>query len=248
VSFESSWDWTSLAAAPQVLSDFYKDNDLVFLQGKVRKARQPDVQAGKAPPPPPSTWDAPYGGNTEASTGIITILEMVGEDIQKDMEHALAAEEKAAAKFKEFRTETKEQIKEMQDSVTELDGVRGATMKKVSEAKKARNSEKALLKSVMERMEEAKPGCDFITVNYAPRLKNRQIEMDGLEKAKTILMGGVFTKPDASFLQRRQLSLARMCFGFVMPFNSSLGIYASLIQAACLLLGIHTLPGQGRKQ
>jgi len=197
--------------AGKVLTDFYKDNDLAFLQSSVKaKARQP---AGAAPPPPPSTWDAPYGGNQEATAGITTILEMVGEDIQKDMEHALAAEEKAAARFTDFEKETQEQVKEMQDSVTELDGVRGATMQKVSEAKKARNSEKGLLKSVMERMAEAKPGCDFITVNYAPRLKNRQIEMDGLEKAKTILMGGVFTKVDenreikpgdASFLQRRK--------------------------------------------
>ena len=36
------------------------------------------------------------------------------------------------------------------------------------------------------------PGCDFIAVNLEVRTKNRQLEIDGLKKAKAILKGAEF--------------------------------------------------------
>jgi len=51
---------------------------------------------------------------------------------------------------------------------------------------------------------------DYLTINYDVRLKNRQIEIDGLIKAKAILEGGEFPsflegkKSGDAFLQRRK--------------------------------------------
>merc|ERR1712008_658380 len=59
-----------------------QENDLMFVQ------RQPEVaeaiKAGQAPPPPPSTWDKPYGGTTGVSMGVIASLEIIEDDIAKD--------------------------------------------------------------------------------------------------------------------------------------------------------------------
>merc|ERR1719409_1760310 len=43
----------TVESAKNVLAQFYKDNDLVFMQ------KQPvtDMAAGEAPPPPPATWE-----------------------------------------------------------------------------------------------------------------------------------------------------------------------------------------------
>merc|ERR1719215_1925634 len=51
-------------SAKDVLANFYADNGLMPAQVEDRRAPF-DSEAGKAPPPPPSTWEAPYGGRTE---------------------------------------------------------------------------------------------------------------------------------------------------------------------------------------
>jgi len=46
----------------------------------------------------------------------------------------------------------------------------------------------------MKKMKDIAPDCEYYTVNFKLRLKNRQIEADGLNKAKAILQGGSFKK------------------------------------------------------
>merc|ERR1712204_129426 len=89
-----------LAKAKAVLKDFYKENDLMLVQ------RQPEVaeelKAGEAPPPPPSTWDKPYGGKTQVSMGVVAALEVIEEDVQKDIKTATDSEKKAKDKYDAF--------------------------------------------------------------------------------------------------------------------------------------------------
>merc|ERR1719478_2005732 len=102
--------------AKDVLANFYSENNLMLVQ----RQRQPTVVAGEAPPPPPSTWEAPYGGKTDESTSIIAILEMIMEDITKDIANAKAAEDKAQSEFDTFKEESLAQIETLNDSISEL--------------------------------------------------------------------------------------------------------------------------------
>jgi len=65
--------------------------------------------------------------------------------------------------------------------------------------------------AVLQKIADATPGCDYLTLNDELRLKNRQIEIDGLVKAKAILQGGEFLSLEGqqgksvdAFLQRRK--------------------------------------------
>merc|ERR1719420_1646194 len=70
-----------------VLENFYAENGLMLAQ--VRRVKQePFVAAGEAPTPPPSTWNAEYGGAKGESTGIISIMQLIKEDIEKDIAKA----------------------------------------------------------------------------------------------------------------------------------------------------------------
>merc|ERR1719325_268213 len=103
---EAASEW--VAQAKGVLETFYKENDLMLWQ---TSAKQPFVsEAGKAPPPPPTTWDAPYQGKTDESTGIIAVLGMIKEDIDKDLEKATTAEKEAQALFDETKKEMEGQM------------------------------------------------------------------------------------------------------------------------------------------
>merc|ERR1719507_1304449 len=147
-----------VAEAKGVLETFYKENNLMLSQ--VSKKQPFVTEAGKAPPPPPATWDGGYGGKTEESTGIIAILGMIKEDIDKDVEKATTAEKEAQALFDESKKE---------------------------------------IEATMEKIKDAEPGCDYFTINFPLRSKDRNIEIDGLIKAKAILQGAKFDKgPDPS--------------------------------------------------
>jgi len=85
--------------AKTVLHQFYTSNGLMLVRvkGSRGQGKQAPFQsvAGKAPPPPPATWKAPFGGHKDESTGIIAIMEMIHGDIQADITNA-GTEEQAA--------------------------------------------------------------------------------------------------------------------------------------------------------
>jgi len=181
--------------AKDVLAGFYEENNLNLLQ----KNKMAPVVAGEAPPPPPSTWEAPYGGKTGESQGIVAILEMIHEDILKDKTKSKADEDKAEATFQAFKTNSETQIQALEDANSDLTDTKGAKESDISTAKEQRGTKHDELNTVIAKINDATPSCVYTTINYPVRLKNRQVEIDGLEKAKAILQGGEFP----SLLQRK---------------------------------------------
>merc|ERR1719421_1201881 len=152
-----------------VLENFYAENGLNLAQ--VRRVSQPFVEAGEAPTPPPSTWDGEYGGAKGESTGIIAIMTLIKEDIEKDIAKADKQEEDSVAAYDKLVADTDAAIGAKEQTKADLEGE---------------------LASIMDYLKEIAPGCDFIAMNFKMRLSNRQIEKDGLLKAKAILQGAVF--------------------------------------------------------
>jgi len=179
--------------AKDILENFYKDNSLSLEQLGNRQA--PEIKAGKAPPPPPSTWEGDYKGAKEESQGIIAILTLIKEDIEKDITKAKTEEEDAKKKFDKFKTDTEKEIETLKSEISTLEGDKAdkETDKQTNEEDvKAKKGE---LKVTLKKIKELEPGCDYVTQNYKMRHENRLLEMDGLQKAKAILQGGNF--PDS---------------------------------------------------
>jgi len=175
-------------SAKDVLASFYEENNLNLLQQK----KMAPVVAGEAPPPPPTTWEAPYGGKTGESQGIVAILEMIHDDIIKDQTKSKADEDKAEETFQSFKTNSETQIQALTDANTELTDTKGSKEDDISTAKEQRGSKHDELNAVIANINDATPSCVYTTINYPVRLANRQVEIDGLEKAKAILQGGEF--------------------------------------------------------
>merc|ERR1719191_1150733 len=178
--------------AQDALKSFYEDNGLVLTQ-----RQPPTVEAGKAPPPPPPIMDQPYGGSKGESQGIQAILQMILEDVEKDIAKADAEEKKSIEEFEKMKKDTEAAIevasKAIEDYKGEIADSEEEIEKQITEKTKAKDT----LDAVMEEIKVMEPGCDFIAVNVDVRLKNRQLEIDGLLKAKAILEGAAFGKaPD----------------------------------------------------
>jgi septal ring factor EnvC (AmiA/AmiB activator) len=196
--------------AKNVLAGFYKDNKLGLLQ----KTKQPvtDMAAGDAPPPPPATWEGDYGGKTGESQGIIAIMEMVHEDIVKDRADAQADEDAALKEFNAFKKDSEAKMKELKGEKEKTESDMGKAEQKKTDTEKERRTQKGELDAGLKKIKDIDPNCEYYEVNYPMRRKNRQIEIDGLDKAKAILQGGAFNAgpdpnreitPGDAFLQKR---------------------------------------------
>jgi hypothetical protein len=199
----------TVMSAKAVLEDFYKENDLVLVQ------KQPvtGMKAGEAPPPPPPTWEAPYGGKTGEAMGIVAIMEMVHEDIVKDRADAKADEDKSQAEYDAFKKESEEKMAELMSEKVDTEKKMGDAEESKTMTEKLRLTKKKELDGVLDKIHDINPNCEYFMVNYPMRTKNRHIEIDGLQKAKAILEGGVFDegpdpnreiKPGDAFLQARR--------------------------------------------
>jgi len=167
--------------AKETLQGFYEDNGLTLLQ---------DKKVGQAPPPP--TPEGGYGGAKGESTGIQAILQMILEDVEADIEKSKKQEKEAIAEYEKFKKETEASIEANQKSIEDHKGEVADCEKTIEDTKGDRLGAKGALDSVMKTIFVKAPNCEFMTVNFPVRLKNRQMEIDGLLKAKAILQGAAF--------------------------------------------------------
>jgi len=173
-----------------VLAKFYSDNKLSLAQ----HAKQ---APGDAPVPPPATWEAPYGGKTGESQGIVALMTMVHEDILSDRSSAKKDEDNSQKEFDSFKKASEDQMKELMSDKNAAAKTQGEKGTEKSQTGTSRKTKKGELTGTLDKINKINPNCEYYTVNYPLRRENRKIEIDGLEKAKAILKGGSF-----KFLQK----------------------------------------------
>jgi len=177
--------------AVTVLQGFYEREGLNLAQ--IRRVKQePFVTAGEAPTPPPTTFEGGYGGAKGESNGIIAILTLIKEDIEKDITKATADEEEAVKAYDALVADIDASISSLEKTKSDTEGTMAEDESARTGEKGERTSNQEDLDSTLEFLKEIAPGCDFIAVNFETRLKNRQAEVDGLNKAKAILQGANF--------------------------------------------------------
>jgi len=155
--------------------------------------RQPVNTEGEAPLPPPATWEGTEGVTKKGeSQGIISILEMIHEDIKKDQSKAKEEEDQAKAEYDAFKTDSEKEMKDLQTEADKQQGIKGEKETDRTTTIDERKTKHGEWEGLMKTMQETAPNCEYYAVNYKMRRTNRKIEIDGLNKAKAILQGGSF--------------------------------------------------------
>merc|ERR1719352_20419 len=185
-----------------VLSKFYEDNGLALAQ--TSEAAPPAVSAGEAPPPPPQTWSEPYGGAKGESNGIQGILGLIKEDVEKDIKVATQEENDAIKEFETLESETASTISLLEGEIADFDDQKGGAEQAISETESQRQDTKNTLDDTIDFLKGIAPDCDYISVNFEIRKKNRWAERDGLEKAKAILSGAEGSGFGGGFLETKK--------------------------------------------
>mmetsp|Transcript_109985 Transcript_109985/g.350241 ORF Transcript_109985/g.350241 Transcript_109985/m.350241 type:complete len:684 (-) Transcript_109985:87-2138(-) len=181
--------------AIDVLKEFYAAK-AGLVQKKTVVQRQPveGIVSGAAPPPPPSTWDTPYSGKQDENTGIVSILTMVKDDIEKDQTKAKTEEGTSQKAYDTFKAENEQLIADLSTAISELKGTIADKAGDVQDNEKDRLTKRSELQGILKQIKDAAPGCDFFAVNFKTRLTNRQVELDGLKQAKQVLNGAGFAE------------------------------------------------------
>merc|ERR1719390_402733 len=162
--------------AIEALSKFYslRQDHVKHTKDTIADRKQPEYTTSEDTPP--ETFEGTYGGRGSENQGIVGILSMIKEDLQKDIakaheeetEDTIAALNKKITAMKAQIADTELQIEEDSTEWKEKD-----TQKKATDAYVA----------------EIKPNCDWIKDNFKSRAEARKTEMEGLETAKGQLAG-----------------------------------------------------------
>merc|ERR1719240_1509467 len=152
------------------------------------------VQAhnGAAPPPPPAA-DLAYKTKGEESAGVITMIDTLVNDVEKEMQEAALEEKDAQSDYEKFMTDAGNKRAEDSKSMSDDEGA-------LAEAQESLVSNKELLKNKkFEAMEtdkymgELHAECDWLLKFYEMRKEARVGEIDAMGKAKDVLNGADYS-------------------------------------------------------
>jgi hypothetical protein len=165
-----------IANAITALEKFYKNNNLIQV-----------AEPGQAPVPPPSTWEGGYGGKKGENDGVVGILTMIKQDVEKDIAEAQAQEDASEKEYQDFKTNGESDIVDQKDQIDTFKTTRAKAEADRTDAESSKKSAQEQLDGAVGAFHAIEPKCIFIGVNFHTRKDNRVKEMDGLKKAKRIL-------------------------------------------------------------
>lgn len=171
-----------LAKAIKVLKAYYDDLAKKLIAGEALMQEDPT---------PPEAWkgDGAYVGQSDKGTDVITMLEFILTETQKEETTAHADEEAAQADYEDSMTTLKKEQAELEKSLVTLKQTLAEKEEELlatQEDLKATVADKEAIEAYLLKI---KPGCDFITSNFDLREKNRATEKEALLKAVKLIKG-----------------------------------------------------------
>merc|ERR1719262_1385879 len=150
--------------------------------------------------------DASFGGPRKSeSGGIIAILSMLKEDLEKEIKVAREEEAAAQAEYEKLRGEAQEGVDALTKKEIALKGEEADLDGKIADTEAAIDGHKEVLENTDKEKETLAVSCDWVKSTFDSRREKRKAEIAGLEEAKALLAGArpSFLQP-GNFLERTQ--------------------------------------------
>jgi predicted RNase H-like nuclease (RuvC/YqgF family) len=166
-----------ISQAIEVLSGYYS-----LLQHK-----QPEYKEN--PDTPPETFEGDYEGRKSEGGGIIAILSMIKEDIEKEMKVASEEEAEALKAYEELRADSQATVDALDAKLVSLGQDVAAKMKEIADLEAVKQNKADSEAATDSFLTDLGPNCDWVDKYFDSRMEKRKAEMDGLQEAKAILAG-----------------------------------------------------------
>merc|ERR1719191_884568 len=165
------------------LSKFYKNNKISL--GLAQKAPEYSKDEDKAPE---TSWSgADYGGRKSESGGILAILAMLAEDLEKEIKDGRADDADAQAKYEKQNGALQKTLDAQKATKVSLEEELASTEEKIDAAeafKKGKNDDKD---AEGDAKKAIATDCKWVKDHFESRRKKRKDEMQGLVDAKGFL-------------------------------------------------------------
>merc|ERR1719453_1210432 len=167
---------------------------------------QINLHSHVAPPPPPETYDA-YAKQGEATNGVMTMMDSIVADLDKEMQEADVDEKDAQAEYLQMMEDAKSKRIADSKSVQEKEGAKADTQAAIQDMKKKHLTKGKEAFAIVNVIGSLHKECDYLLQNFDMRKQARTAEIDSLQKAKAVLSGA-----DFSLVQKRRfLSRLHRC-------------------------------------
>merc|ERR1719194_254710 len=167
-----------ISQAITVLSGYYN-----FIQW----TKQPEYKEN--PDTPPETFEGDYEGRKSEGTGIIAILSMIKEDIEKEMKVASKEEAEALKDYEDLRADSQATVDALDAKIVSLGQDIAAKMKEIADLEAVKQNKADSEAATDTYLTDLGPNCDWVDKYFDSRMEKRKAEMEGLQEAKAVLAG-----------------------------------------------------------
>jgi len=207
---EENEDYTALMAADAAAKEligFAKNRLNKFYNPKLYKPPAALVSIGAhgrdAPPPPPAAVEA-YSKKSEESNGIISMMDSLIKDLDKEMTEAEVTEKDAQGDYETFMQDSATKRAEDSKTLTDKQGALANLETSLGDQKAEKASTTKTLSATNEYIASLHAECDWLIKYFDMRKEARSTEIDALGNAKAVLSGA-----DYSLVQTHATRLRR---------------------------------------
>jgi septal ring factor EnvC (AmiA/AmiB activator) len=132
-------------------------------------------------------------GAGEESTGVIAMMDMLIQDVKKEVQEMEFGEKDAQSEYETMVSAAEEKRTTDKKAVEEKEGVKAGLeeeLHKLATEKKSRSEELMDTKMYLSEVHE---DCDWLLENYETRKEARANEVDAMKKAKAVLSGADYS-------------------------------------------------------
>merc|ERR1712066_931526 len=162
-----------------------------------------------APPPPPETFGA-YSKKGEESTGVLTMLDMMVADLDKEITEIEVEEKENQAEYEQFMQDSAAKRASDSKSLEDKESAKadlGATLISTKEEQTVKMKEAM---NTAKYLSEVHSDCDWLLTNFEMRKEARAGEVDALKKAQAILSGADYSLLQAGTVSERRLLSSKL--------------------------------------
>jgi len=152
------------------------------------------IQQEGAPPPPPETFGA-YSKKTGMSRGVISMIDLLVADLDKEMNDASVNEKNSQAEYEDMMASSAAKRAADSRSITEKTSEKASTQEALQQEEDSKADVGRDLMSKNKYIHNLHGECDWLLTYYGARVQARAGEIESLESAKAVLSGA-----DYSFL------------------------------------------------
>jgi len=154
------------------------------------------VREDGAPAPPPATAAA-YVKKSQGSAGVMSMMDLLVQDLDKEMTESETEEKDAQADYEKGMADAAEKRRQDSKSLTDKEAAKAEMNGSLERSQDDKKSTGKELMGTMKYIQSLHAECDWLIQYFGVRKQARADEIDSLEKAKAVLSGA-----DYSLLQR----------------------------------------------